>query len=95
MLDAARPPFDALPEEVDATGGRITIRAKATGDAGGGVLQPTICGYSMQTLAEQVSDRKRSINVGADSNDYERWDSRSDTQQTRNLGLAQFDQPKP
>ncbi len=65
--------------------------AKATGDAGGGVLQPTICGYSMQTLAEQVSDRKRSINVGADSNNYEQWDSRSDTQQTRNLGLAQFD----
>jgi arylsulfatase A-like enzyme len=31
----ARVFFDALPEEVDATGGRITIRAKATGDATG------------------------------------------------------------
>lgn len=65
--------------------------AEATGDAGGGVLQPSNCGYSMQTLADQVSDRNRSINVGAESNNYERWDSRSDTEQTRNLGLAQFD----
>jgi len=31
----ARVFFDALPEEVDAVGGRITIRARATGDATG------------------------------------------------------------
>jgi arylsulfatase A-like enzyme len=31
----ARVFFDALPEEVDATGGRVTIRARATGDATG------------------------------------------------------------
>ena len=64
--------------------------AEATSDSGSGVLQPTGCGYSMQTLADQVSDRNRSINVGVGSDNYERWDSRSDTTQTRNLGLAQF-----
>lgn len=58
----------------------------------GTLLQPTNCGYSMADLAEQVSNlQKRSINVGADSNHYERWDARAETAATFNLGLVEFD----
>ncbi len=58
----------------------------------GSLLNPTNCGYSMASLAAQVTNlQNRSINVGADSNHYERWDSRAETDATFNLGLVQFD----
>ncbi|MDJ0792449.1 MAG: S-layer homology domain-containing protein [Acidimicrobiia bacterium] len=58
----------------------------------GPVLTPSNCGYSMPALRNEVGDdRERSINVGADSNDYERWDSKDDTTQTRNLGFGAFE----
>ncbi|MGA9598343.1 MAG: S-layer homology domain-containing protein, partial [Acidimicrobiia bacterium] len=66
--------------------------AVATGDSGGEVLTPTDCGYSMPTLLGQVDDlQRRRINVGAESNNYESWDSRAETPQVLNLGMVQFD----
>jgi len=61
-------------------------------DSDGNVLTPTDCGYSMPALANEVSDRqKRTINVGAASDNYERWDSRFETDAVRNLGMVVFE----
>jgi hypothetical protein len=66
--------------------------AFATSDVGDAVLNPTNCGYSMPTLAAQVGDHlSRSLNVGPDSNNYERWDSREDSAAVVNLGMVDFD----
>ena len=66
--------------------------AFATSDSGGGVLNPTKCGYSMSTLAQQVDDQQnRKINVGSGSNNYETWDSREETPATIGLGMVEFD----
>ena len=66
--------------------------AFATSDAGKGVLSPTNCGYSMPALANQVDDQqRRRFNVGANSNNYETWDSREETPEVLNLGMVQFD----
>ncbi len=66
--------------------------AVATSASGGGVLTPTACGYSMPALAGQVDPlQNRSINIGPDSHDYERWDSRAETTATINLGLVRFE----
>ncbi len=66
--------------------------AFSTSDGGDVVLTPTNCGYSMPALASQVDSRQnREINVGAASNDYERWDSRAETTATYNLGISVFD----
>jgi hypothetical protein len=63
----------------------------ATEDTEGVVLQPSNCGYDMLTLAAQVSKlQSRTINVGPESNDYERWDSRQTTASTVNLGMVEF-----
>jgi hypothetical protein len=67
--------------------------AFATGDSGGDVLLPSNCGYSMPALANSTEQNLqfREINVGADSNNYERWDSRAETTTTFNLGMPEFD----
>ncbi len=70
--------------------------AEATSDGGDGPLMPTNCGYSMPALAAQLDAMlspapSRSINVGAESNNYERWDARAETDATFNLGMAEFD----
>lgn len=66
--------------------------AFATSDSGGGVLNPTNCGYSMPVLAQQVDDHQdRRINVGAASDNYETWDSREETPATIGLGMVEFD----
>jgi len=58
----------------------------------GPVLTPSNCGYSMPALRSSVGDdRERALNVGAGSNNYERWDSRDDLPQTRNLGFGSFE----
>ena len=84
--------YDADGTEVYNVGFKADYGAAiATGDTGGEVLTPTNCGYDMQALANSVDFRQRSINVGAQSNNYERWESRNDSVETRNLGIAQFD----
>jgi len=66
--------------------------AVATSDGGSGVLDPTNCGYSMPTLAQQVDDQQnRRINVGAGSDNYETWDSREESAATIGLGMVEFD----
>jgi len=66
--------------------------ALATSDGGNGVLTPTNCGYSMPGLEATVSSHQnREINVGSDSDNYERWDSREETAATYNLGISVFD----
>lgn len=84
--------YDMAGNEVYSVGFKADYGAAvATSDSGGGVLNPTNCGYSMQSLANSIDFRERAINVGTDSNNYERWESRNDTPETRNLGVAQFD----
>lgn len=85
--------YDAQGDEKFSAGFKNDYGAAfATSDAGDAVLNPTNCGYSMPTLAAQVGDHlSRSLNVGPDSNNYERWDSREDLAAVVNLGMVDFD----
>ncbi len=66
--------------------------AEATSDSGGGLLTPTNCGYSMGDVAEEVGNRQsRRINVGADADNYEKWDLRENTAATLNLGITSME----
>jgi len=70
--------------------------AEATSDGGDGPLTPSNCGYSMPALAAELDAAlshvpSRSINVGSESNNYERWDARVETTATFNLGMVEFD----
>lgn len=64
----------------------------AATDSNGNVLTPSNCGYSMPAVFTEVSNQqRRTINVGAASTNYERWDSRFETEAVRNLGMVVFE----